>query len=156
MVRTIISIAISNGWTIRQIDINNAFLHGVLSEEVYMTQPFGFTHPQFSLHLCKLQKALYGLKQAPRAWFSRLSTRLIAFDLHGSKSDTSLFIYKSGAMTKYVLIYVDDIIIMCSIATTITDLILQIHSEFAIKDLGSLNFFLGIEVLHQSGITYLS
>jgi hypothetical protein len=110
-----------------------------------MTQPPRFTYPQFSLHLCKLQKALYGLKQAPRAWFLRLSTCLIAFGFHSLKFDTSLFIYKFTAMTMYVLIYVDDIIITCSIATTITDLISQIHSEFAINDLGNLNFFLGIE-----------
>ena len=155
-VRTILSIAILNGWAIRQIDINNAFVHGVLSEEVYMTQPPEFTHPQFPLHLYKLRKALYGLKQAPRAWFSRLSTCLITLGFHGSKSDTSLFIYKSPTMTMYVLIYVDDIIITCFVATAITDLISQIHSEFAIKDLGNLNFFLRIEVLHQLGITYLS
>uniref|UniRef100_A0A2N9FTY6 Reverse transcriptase Ty1/copia-type domain-containing protein n=1 Tax=Fagus sylvatica TaxID=28930 RepID=A0A2N9FTY6_FAGSY len=76
-VRTVLSIAISAGWSVQQIDIQNAFLHGKLSEDVYMTQPPGFQHPQFLNHVCKLQKAIYGLKQAPRAWFSRLSSRLL-------------------------------------------------------------------------------
>ena len=67
MVRTILSIAISAGWKIHQIDIQNAFLHGTLFEEVFMQQPPGFQHPQFPNHICKFQKAIYGLKQAPRA-----------------------------------------------------------------------------------------
>ena len=66
-VRTVLSIAISAGWKIHQIDIQNAFLHGTLFEEVFMQQPPGFQHPQFPNHICKFQKAIYGLKQAPRA-----------------------------------------------------------------------------------------
>ena len=81
------------GWPIRQIDIQNAFLHGNLSEEVFMHQPPGYSHPSFPNHVCKLKKALYGLKQAPRAWFSRLSTRLIELGFHGSLSDTSLLCF---------------------------------------------------------------
>lgn len=65
MVRIVLSLAISAGWAIHQIDIQNAFLHGSLSEEVYMSQPPGFLHPQYPNHVYKLQKALYGLKQAP-------------------------------------------------------------------------------------------
>jgi hypothetical protein len=71
-------------------------LHGVLSEDVYMTQPPGFVHPSYPHHVCHLRKALYGLKQAPRAWYSRLSTRLLDLGFKGCKSDTSLFIHSSG------------------------------------------------------------
>uniref|UniRef100_A0A2N9F2C9 Reverse transcriptase Ty1/copia-type domain-containing protein n=1 Tax=Fagus sylvatica TaxID=28930 RepID=A0A2N9F2C9_FAGSY len=130
-----------------QIDIHNAFLHGTLSEDVFMSQPPGFNHPQFPSHVCKLQKAIYGLKQAPRAWFSKLSSRLLQLGFCGSLSDTSLFILKDASFTMYVLIYVDDIIITCSKATAIDDLLHQLSSDFAVKDLGKLNFFLGIEVL---------
>jgi hypothetical protein len=45
-VRTVLSLAISAGWAIRQIDVNNAFLHDTLIEEVFMSQPPGFSHPQ--------------------------------------------------------------------------------------------------------------
>jgi hypothetical protein len=146
-VRTVLSIAISAGWKIHQIDIQNAFLHGTLSEEVFMQQPPGFQHPQFPNHVCKLQKAIYGLKQAPRAWFSRLSSRLIALGFHGSKSDTSLFICRTPIFTIYVLIYVDDIIITSSSAPAIDTLLSNLKSDFAVKHLGPLNFFLGIEVI---------
>jgi hypothetical protein len=118
-IRTVLSIAYSCGWAMRQIDIQNAFLHGFLSEEVYMSQPLGFEHPSLPKHLCKLNKALYGLKQAPRAWFSRLSGSLISLGFIGSKTYSSLFIYNSRKVTIYILIYVDDIIIMASDSASI-------------------------------------
>jgi hypothetical protein len=64
-IRLILSIAMSNGWSLRQLDVHNAFLHGVLEEEVYMKQPPGYEDKKFPNYLCKLDKALYGLKQAP-------------------------------------------------------------------------------------------
>jgi hypothetical protein len=146
-VRTVLSLAISAGWAIRQIDVNNAFLHGTLTEDVFMSQPPGFSHPQFPHHICKLQKALYGLKQAPRAWFSKLSNKLFALGFQGANSDTSLFTFKSADFTMFILIYVDDIIITCSRPSAIDDLLNLLQCDFSIKDLGSLNFFLGIEVV---------
>ncbi len=112
-----------------------------------MQQALGFQHPQFPNHVCKLQKAIYGLKQAPRAWFSWLSSRLIAFGFHGSKSDTYFFICRTSVFTIYVLIYVDDIIITSSSAPAIDTLLSNLKSDFAVKHLGPLNFFLGIEVI---------
>uniref|UniRef100_A0A2N9HZY2 Reverse transcriptase Ty1/copia-type domain-containing protein n=1 Tax=Fagus sylvatica TaxID=28930 RepID=A0A2N9HZY2_FAGSY len=117
------------------------------AQEVYMTQPPGFNHPQFPNHVCKLQKALYGLKQAPRAWFSRLTTWCLHFGFTASQSDSSLLIYHHTNYTMYFLIYVDDIIITSSQASAIDSLLHQLGSEFVVKDLGGLNYFLGIEVV---------
>lgn len=133
----VLSLALSNGSPIYQIDIQNAFLHGTISEVVYMTQTPGFSHPQFPTHLCKLQKALYGLKQTPRAWFFRLSGKLLQLGFHGSKSDTSLFIYKSAVYTTLVLIYVDDILITSLKPSAVYDLLTTLQQEFAVKDLSS-------------------
>uniref|UniRef100_A0A2N9HQK3 Reverse transcriptase Ty1/copia-type domain-containing protein n=1 Tax=Fagus sylvatica TaxID=28930 RepID=A0A2N9HQK3_FAGSY len=155
-VRTILSIAISAGWSIRQIDIQNAFLHGHLFEDVFMAQPPGYQHPSYPTHVCKLQKAIYGLKQAPRAWFSRLSSRLLQLGFHGSLSDTSLFFYKSKSFTMFILIYVDDIIITCSKPTEIDALLIVLQSDFAIKDLGTLHYFLGVEVIPNAHGAFLS
>jgi hypothetical protein len=146
-VRTVLFIAISSGWSLRQIDIQNAFLHGNLSEEVFMSQPPGYNHPLYPNHVCKLQKAIYGLKQAPRAGFSRLSTKLLELGFHGSRSDSSLFIYKTKFLIIYILIYVDDIIITSSKPAAIDDLLHSLTHDFAVKDLGTLNFFLGVEVI---------
>jgi hypothetical protein len=150
-VRLVLSIAISRQWDIRQLDISNAFLHGVLNEDVYMHQPPGFQDPSKPGFVCKLHKAIYGLKQSPRAWYSRLSDRLCQLGFVPSVADTSLFTFHQGAVIMYLLVYVDDIIIVSS-SPSITQLLLQqLSVTFPVKDLGPLHFFLGIEVASNSG-----
>lgn len=103
-IRVLLSLAISKGWNLRQVDIQNAFLHVILNEEVYMKQPPGYVNSQFPHHLCKLDKSFYGLKQAPRAWFSRLSSKLLQLGFVASKADVSLFIFNKGGIQMYMLI----------------------------------------------------
>jgi histone deacetylase 1/2 len=149
-IRLLLSLAVSQKWHLRQLDIQNAFLHGILDEEVYMRQPPGFeddTHPG---HLCRLEKAIYGLKQAPRAWHARLSSVLGKLGFIASAADTSLFIRQRVDGTVYLLVYVDDIIVVSSSSTASIQLVAALRSDFAVKDLGPLHFFLGIEVLRQS------
>jgi hypothetical protein len=146
----LLSLAVSGNWPLQQIDIQNAILHGVLDEDVYMKQPLGFEDSAHPKILCKLDKSLYGLKQAPRAWFSRLSGTLIKLGFQASKADVSLFILNQDGLQIYILIYVDDIIIVSSSSSATDKLLQQLRHEFAVKDLGQLNYFLGIEVHHNS------
>ncbi|GJW04891.1 uncharacterized mitochondrial protein-like protein [Tanacetum coccineum] len=77
-VKTILTMATTSNWHIHQLDINNAFLHGDLDEEVYMTLPSGYNKKVFPNAVCKLKKSLYGLKQANRQWFTKLTTFLLS------------------------------------------------------------------------------
>ena len=64
-IRLVLSLVVSRGWSLRQLDVNNSFLQGHLSKYVYMSQPPGFVDLDNPTHVCKLRKAIYGLKQAP-------------------------------------------------------------------------------------------
>jgi len=144
--RLVLSLAVARGWCLRQLDVQNTFLHGVLEEEVYMRQPPRFESNKFPSFVCKLKKAIYGLKQAPRAWYSRLSTKLVDLGFVPAKSDASLFIYRKGSVEIYMLIYVDDIIVTSSSQDAVNVLLKALREDFALKDLGDLHYFLGIEV----------
>uniref|UniRef100_A0A2N9HK34 Integrase catalytic domain-containing protein n=1 Tax=Fagus sylvatica TaxID=28930 RepID=A0A2N9HK34_FAGSY len=113
-IRTVLSLVVASNWDIRQLDVTNAFLHGVLSEDVYMSQP------------------------------------------PGCKFDTSLFIHSSSPDLILFLIYVDDIIITGPNSVSITRLINTLQGDFALKDLGPLHFFLGVEAHKVDSGMYLS
>ena len=150
-IRVILSLAVRFKWPLKQLDVKNAFLHGTLNECVYMEQPSGFVHSQYPDHVCLLHKSLYGLKQAPRAWFDKLSTCLISIGFTCSKADSSLFIYRHDTNFIILLVYVDDVIITGNNSTFISGLIQRLNKDFALKDLGHLHYFLGLEVRYFSG-----
>jgi hypothetical protein len=108
-VRAVLSLALSRDWAIHQLDVKNAFLHGTLMETVYCSQPTGFVDADRPDLVCRLNRSLYGLEQAPQAWYSRFASYLASIDFVEAKSDTSLFIYRCGDDTVYLLLYVDDI-----------------------------------------------
>lgn len=125
-VRLILAIAIHFNWPIQELDVSNAFLHGILEDEVYMEQPQGFidtTHPEY---VCRLNKAIYGLKQAPRAWFNRLPSFLVELGFIESQVDYSLFTFHDTNVIFMILIYVDDIIITRNKLEAITVLITRL------------------------------
>ena len=150
--RCIIALAASQHWDIWQLDVNNAFLHGDLHEEVYMKAPNGLANA--SGKVCLLQKSLYGLKQASRQWFAKLTSELISQGYSQSKNDYSLFLKTVGSFITIVAVYVDDIIIIRNDSQGISQLKSHLDKVFTIKDLGKLHFFLGIEVGYtNSGIS---
>jgi hypothetical protein len=97
-------------------------------------------------HVCRLHKSLYGLQKVPRAWYTRLSDFLLFLGFHASKVETSLFILSVGADIFYLLVYVDGILLTGSNSTILHRLIQLLSSEFKLRDLGAVHYFLGIEV----------
>jgi hypothetical protein len=155
-VRTVLSLALSRSWPIHQLDVNNAFLQGTLSETVYCAQPAGFEDSAHLDLVCRLNRSLYGLKQAPRAWYSRFASFLLKLGFIEAKTDSSLFIYHSGTDTVYLLLYVDDIVLTASSSSLLQRIISALQHEFSLKDLGPLHHFLGMQVQHTSSGLFLS
>jgi len=92
--RLLLALAATNNWTIKQLDVNNAFLHGDLHEEVYMKPPPGFILPNKNI-VYKLQRSLYSLKQAGRQWYAKLSHFLLSNGYIFS-SMTTLYLLKTS------------------------------------------------------------
>ncbi|KAK1594679.1 hypothetical protein QYE76_008255 [Lolium multiflorum] len=149
-IRTVLQLAVSRAWPVHQMDVSNAFLHGHLEEQVFCQQPTGFVDTTHPGHVCLLSRSLYGLKQAPRAWYQRIATFLHHLGFRSTRSDASLFFYSQGADTAYLLLYVDNIILTACTTDILRRLTDRLRAEFALKDLGPLHYFLGIEVVRRA------
>jgi hypothetical protein len=152
-IRTLLAIGAIRNWHLHQLDVNNAFLHGDLQEDVYMKVPEGVQCSQPNL-VCKLQKSLYGLKQASRKWYEKLTALLIKEGYTRSTSDYSLFTLSKDNDFTILLVYVDDIILAGSSIHEFDRIKVVLDAAFKIKNLGQLKYFLGLEVAHSKlGIT---
>jgi hypothetical protein len=135
-VSVVLSLTLSRDWAIHKLDIKNAFLHSTLTENVYCSQPTGFVDAAHQDLVYQLNSSLYSLKQALRAWYSRFASYLASISFVKAKSDTSLFIYRRGDDTVYLLLYVDNIVLTASTADLLQHTIVALQREFTMKDLG--------------------
>ncbi|CAL1360644.1 unnamed protein product [Linum trigynum] len=150
-VKALLAVAASKGWVLEQMDVSNAFLHGDLEEEVHMQLPPGDPRAGSKDNLvCKLKKSLYGLKQASRQWFAKLTSSLLQHGFSQSASDYSLFTKWVHGRIVVLLVYVDDIILGGADKKDIEEVKLFLSRQFKIKDLGSLKYFLGLEITRNS------
>ena len=154
-VRTLLAVASIKNWNLYHMDVSNAFLHGDLQEDIYMTPPPGLLPPS-DTRVCKLSKSIYGLKQANRNWYQKLSAVLLNFNYTQSEVDHTLFFQSTETSYSCLLVYVDDLIITGNDPTAIDALKLHLHRHFNIKDLGKLKYFLGIEVSQSAEGIFIS
>lgn len=96
IIRLVLALDFSRNWSLKQFNVQNTFLNGILQEDVFMIQPPGFTDPLKPGYVCKLHRAFYGFKQPPRAWYLRLPTFLTANAFCPGQCDASLFIQKTS------------------------------------------------------------
>jgi hypothetical protein len=154
-VRTLLAMAAAKHWFLHQLDVNNAFLHGDLDEEVYKELPPGFRTNGES-QVCRLTKSLYGLKQASRQLFSKFSNFLVDLGFMQSKANYSLFIRTQDSSFIALLVYVDDIAIASNDDVAVKSLIVTLNDRFRLKNLGALKYFLGLEVARSTKGIYVS
>jgi hypothetical protein len=153
VVRTILSIAASNEWSLHQMDVKNVFLHGDLTEDIYMTPPQGLFSS--SKGVSKFKCSLYSLKQALRAWYEKFCSTLLGFSLTEIQYHSSLFIHSTSIRIVLLLLYVDDMVITGFDHASIQIVKQQLQASFHMKDLGNLHYFLGLEVHSTSKGVFL-
>ncbi|GJZ98979.1 retrotransposon protein, putative, ty1-copia subclass [Tanacetum coccineum] len=111
-IRILISIAAFYDYEIWQMDVKTAFLNGYLDEDIYMVQPEGFVDPNHPRKVCKLQRSIYGLKQASRSWNKRFDEEIKRFGFDQNLDEPCVYQKASGSNVTFLILYVDDIIIM--------------------------------------------
>ena len=141
-VRIIVAMATWEGWSLHQLDVKSAFLNGYLEEEIYVTQPLGFTFKGEEHKVYRLNKELYGLKQAPRAWNHQINQFLekIGFVRYVSEQGVHTKCWKDQDREekRIACLYVDDMLLTGSKPEAIAEFKSQMHSEFEMSDLGRL------------------
>ena len=152
--RTVIAIAAAENMVLHQMDVDAAFLHGTLTEEIYMKQPEGFVDSSQPNKVCCLLKSIYGLKQASRVWYDTITKVLTSNGFTQSKLDHCIFTKLSGTSKIYVTVYVDDLLIAASTETLCSQVKQILSAHFSMKDLGPAHHLLGMLIKRDTnGIT---
>jgi len=148
--RLLLHLAATQGFHIQVMDVDQAFCHGDLEEEIYMEAPPGLTGRVQEGTVWLLKRPLYGLKQAPRQWHAKLKEVLYKLGFKPSQSDPSLFMYQ-GSNGFWVLVYVDDMLLLSKSEELLNQFKDQLRQHFPMKDLGDIGQYLGMEITRDWG-----
>jgi hypothetical protein len=154
-IRTIIALTISMGWEPHQIDVKTTFLNGEIEDEFYIEQLEGFVIHDDKSHVCRLKKSMYGLKQAPRAWYEKTDGFLMSLGFNKSVADPNLYYHIVGDECPILVLYVDDLFLTGS-ERLIVECKRALTSEFEMKDLGMMHYFLGLEAWQRTDEIFLN
>jgi transposase InsO family protein len=145
--RAVLAIAAANDYEIHQMDVKTAFLNGDLDEDIYMEQPDGHRAAGDQAdYVWKLQKSLYGLKQAGRAWNKKMDAALIELGLRPTLSDSCVYVIRQGSSVLFLLVYVDDLLLVSNDMSQLESVKAALHSRFEMKDMGEAEFILGVQI----------
>ncbi|GJZ51765.1 retrotransposon protein, putative, ty1-copia subclass [Tanacetum coccineum] len=145
-IRILIAIAAFYDYKIWQMDVKTAFLNRHLSEEVYMEQPEGFVNPKYPNRVCKLKRSIYGLKQASRQWNKRFDDEIKKFGFTQNQDEPCVYLKASGSNVTFLILYVDEILIMGNNIPMLQDVKSYLGRCFAMKDLGEAAYILRFKI----------
>src|SRR4051812_39090451 len=155
-IHILLAYASHHNFKLQQMDVKSAFLNGPLKELVYVKQPPGFEDLNFPNHVYKLDKALYGLKQAPRAWYEHLRELLLDRGFEVGQIDSTLFTKRVKGELFICQLYVDDIIFGSTNQAFNDEFSNLMTDRFEMSMMGELRFFLGFEIKHLRGGTFIN
>lgn len=141
--RVLLAIANHQNLFVHQMDVKSAFLQGILTEEIYMEMPEGFRDGE---QVCKLNKSLYGLKQSSRLWNNRFHAFMIKIGFHRSEADYCLYIRIQKSTTFFLLLYVDDVLLVSNNIDETKAVMKLLAKEFEMADMMEVKYFLGFHV----------
>jgi hypothetical protein len=127
------------------MDVKTVFLDGAIGKEVYIEQPQGFEVHSRDIHVCRLNKILYGLKQAPRAWYVIIDSYLMRLGFSKSHADPNIYYKVVNNAPVILLLYVGDLFLIGE-ESLIIQCKKELASEFDMKDLALMHYYLGLEV----------
>ena len=131
----------------KNMDVKTAFLNGDLDEDIYMEQPEGHQAGGSEAHyVWKLRKSLYGLKQAGRAWNKKMDAALIDMGFQPTHSDSCVYVKRDGDTVMFLLVYVDDLLLVSSDAGQLESVKAALQGRFEMKDMGEAEFILGVQI----------
>ncbi|KAL0413268.1 UNVERIFIED_CONTAM: Retrovirus-related Pol polyprotein from transposon RE1 [Sesamum radiatum] len=146
-IRILLSIAAWYNYEIWQMDVKTAFLNGFVEEKIFMDQSEGYSAVGEEQKVWLLQKSIYGLKQASRSWNTRFDEVIRGYDF--SKNDYDPCVYKkiSGSSVAYLVLYVDDILL---IGNDVGDIKAWLSTQFSMKDMGEASYILDIKIYRDN------
>ncbi|WVZ83655.1 hypothetical protein U9M48_030782 [Paspalum notatum var. saurae] len=147
-IRVLLSLAISYGLIIHQMDVKTAFLNGELEEEIYMEQPDGF--------VVKGQESKVCLKQAPKQWHEKFDTTLTSAGFAVNEADSCVYYRYGGGKGVILCLYVDDILIFGTDIGVINEVKSFLSTKFDMKDLGEADVILNIKLIKDESEITLS
>jgi len=144
--RAVLSTAAASRMVLYQLDVETAFLNGTVDEELYFQQPRGYERGG-ARKVCRLVKAIYRLKQAARAWYLTLVELMEQMRMTQCTSDLCLFTRRGAdGDAKYLLVYVDDILMMGRTKAAIESMKQTVTAAFSSRDIWPPSFFVGLHI----------
>nr|GEY12572.1 hypothetical protein [Tanacetum cinerariifolium] len=145
-IRILIAIAAYYDYKIWQIDVKTTFLNGYLNEAVYMEQPEGFVNQKYPKWVCKLKRSIYGLKQTSRQRNTRFDNEIKKFGFTQNRDEPCVYLKASGSNITFLILYVDDILIMGNNIPMLQSVKSYLGRCFAMKYLGEAAYIFGIKI----------
>nr|GFB50015.1 hypothetical protein [Tanacetum cinerariifolium] len=142
----LIAIAAYYDYEIWQMDVKTAFLNEYLIEDIYIEQPEGFVNPKYPNRVCKLKRSIYGIKKASRQWNKRFVDEIKKFGFTQNRDEPCVYLKVIGSNITFLILYVDDILIMGNKIPMLQDVKSYLGRCFAMKDLGKAAYNLGIKI----------
>jgi hypothetical protein len=153
--RTLLAIAAVRKMKVHHFDVKTAFLNGEIEENLFMSQPEGYISEGNEHLVCKLKRSIYGLKQSARAWNTKINDIMLKEGFARSKADQCLYTKFKDNKWMYVLVYVDDLIVVHVDDEVIAEFGEILNQNFQTNDLGYVTYYLGIQIERQDDGSFL-